>query len=179
VSEPTTAGTTAQDRFQTQYTETDMRCMKCSAIWSPPVANVVNVGTHPQAREAILRKTMHQTRCPVCKRPIHIDHIFEYYDPDENLLVQVRMDWEFKAGGGEEVYWKRLDDLVMKHQDDDVRVDVVFGFDEMIEKYLGGQAAVDEAVARHEREVAEGKPSGSIATEMAEARRAQAQRESA
>jgi len=44
----------------------------------------------------------------------------------------------------------RYEDLVLKYQDVDVRVDVVFGFDQLIEKYLGGQAAVQEARERWE-----------------------------
>lgn len=172
MSDSTTMPAT-DERFQTSYSEVDLRCPRCQSIWSPPVARFVNVGTHPQARDAILRKTMHTSRCPACKREMRIDQIFEYYDPDEKLIVQVRLDWEYRAGGGEEIYWKRLEDLVMKHKDDDVRVDVVFGFDEMIEKYLGGQAEVEAALARAEQERAEGKPPGTIAIEMAEARRKQ------
>jgi hypothetical protein len=170
VSESTTVAAT-DERFETSYTETELRCPKCQTLWSPPVANFVNAGTHPQARDAILRKTMHKSRCPVCKTEVNIDHIFKYYDPDENLIVQVRLGWEFRAGGGEEIYWKRLEDLVMKHAEDDVRVDIVFGFDEMIEKYLGGQPEVEAAMARAEQERAEGKPSGTLAIEMAEAKR--------
>ena len=170
MSEATTVAAT-DERFQTRYTETELRCPRCQSLWSPTVADFVNVSTHPQARDAILRKTMHKSRCPACKHELSIDHIFKYYDPDENLIVQVRLGWEFRAGGGEEIYWKRLEDLVMKHAEDDVRVDVVFGFDDMIEKYLGGQAEVDAALARAEQERAEGKPSGTIAIEMAAARR--------
>lgn len=163
---------TSDTRFQTDYTETELRCPKCRSQWSPPVANFVNVETHPQARDAILRQTMHKSRCPLCKHEITIDHIFQYYDPEQNLIVQVRPAWEFRAGGGEEIYWKRLEDFITKHAEDDVRVDIVFGFDEMIEKYLGGQEEVEAALARAEQERAERKPSGTIAIEMAAARRA-------
>lgn len=150
------------ERFKTQYTEQDVFCPGCRAQWSPVVASVVNVGETPQGREGILRGTMHQSRCPACKRPMALEQVFEYYDPDRNLLIDVRPKWEFKAGGGEEIYWKRLEQFVLKHAEDDVRVDVVFGFDELIEKHLGGQAAVAAALARADRERAERLPTGSL-----------------
>ncbi|RIK44478.1 MAG: hypothetical protein DCC58_08215 [Chloroflexi bacterium] len=171
MSETQTADTSTAEHLQTQYTETDLRCRKCQSIWSPPVANVVNLDTHPQARDAILRQTMHKSRCPVCKTEVAIEHIFKVYDPEQKLLVQVRPKWEFNAGGGEEIYWKRLEDLILKHANDDIRVDIVFGFDEMIEKYLGGQAEVEAAMARAEQERAEHKAPGTIAIEMAAARK--------
>ncbi len=134
--------------LETEYSEVEMRCVGCSAIWHPPVARVVNVKTHPDARLGILLGTMHRTRCPVCKKPRDIEFIFDYYDPDQHLLIQVRPEWEIHAGGGEEYYWTQYENLVKKYAEHDVRVDVVFGFNEMIEKYLGGQEAV--AAAREE-----------------------------
>ena len=64
---------------------------------------------HPDARLGILLGTMHRTRCPVCKKPRDIDFIFDYYDPDQNLIIQVRPDWEFQAGGGEDWYWTQYE----------------------------------------------------------------------
>uniref|UniRef100_A0A7C2WRR3 CpXC domain-containing protein n=2 Tax=Thermorudis TaxID=1649508 RepID=A0A7C2WRR3_9BACT len=129
----------------TEFTEIEMRCVPCNASWSAPVARRVNVATHPDARLGILLKTMHRTACPLCKTPKEIDTIFDYYDPERKLVVQVRPSWEIHAGGGEDWYWARYEDLVLKYANYDVRVDVVFGFDEMIEKYLGGQEAVEVA----------------------------------
>ncbi len=145
--------------LETEYSEVEMRCVGCSAIWHPPVARQVNVKTHPDARLGILLGTMHKTRCPVCKKPRDIEVIWEYYDPDQNLLIQVRQEWEFAAGGGEEYYWSQYENLVNKYADKDVRVDVVFGFDELIEKYLGGDearaAAKEEWKVRQEKEAEE------------------------
>ncbi len=145
--------------LETEYSEVEMRCVGCNAIWHPPVARSVNVKTHPDARLGILLGTMHRTRCPVCKKPRDIEFIFDYYDPDQNLVIQVRPEWEIHAGGGEDYYWTQYENLVKKYAEQDVRVDVVFGFKEMIEKYLGGEEAVaaarEEWQARQEREAAE------------------------
>lgn len=131
--------------LETEYSSIDMRCRSCHTVWEAPVARVVNVGTHPDARLGILLGTMHHTRCPACKKQELIETIFDYYDPAQELVVQVRPEWEWKAGGGEDWYWARYEDLVMKYASVPVRVDVVFGFQEMIDKYLGGAEAVAEA----------------------------------
>jgi hypothetical protein len=41
----------------------------------------------------------------------------------------------------------------MKYQHDDVKVDVVFGMQELREKYLGGQEAMDAAMRRRDKEI--------------------------
>jgi hypothetical protein len=134
--------------LETEYTELEMRCVGCKSKWDVPVARQVNVKTHPDARLGILLGTMHRTRCPVCKTPREVEFIFEYYDPDQSLLLQIRPEWEFEAGGGEDWYWERYEGLVEKYAETEVRVDVVFGFNQMIEKYLGGDDA--RAAAREE-----------------------------
>jgi hypothetical protein len=147
--------TVVSDRLKTNYTETELICPRCKARWSPVVANFVNFGTDPVAREGMLRHSMHHAYCPACKYHVEIDHIFSVYDPDQNVVVQVRPKWEFKAGGGEEVYWRRIESLIEKWADEDVRVDVVFCYDDLIEKYLGGQEAVADEMERDEQEKAE------------------------
>lgn len=139
---------TTVPEITTEFSEIDLRCPRCHITWQAPVARRVNVATHPDARLGILLKTMHRAVCPSCHTVREIDTIFDYYDPQRKLVVQVRPAWEIHAGGGEEWYWARYEDLVLQYADYDVKVDVVFGFDEMIEKYLGGAAAVEEA--KHE-----------------------------
>jgi hypothetical protein len=155
--------------LETEYTEVEMRCVSCQAIWSPPVARQVNAGTHPDARLGILLGTMHRTRCPLCKKSRDIEMIFDYYDPDQNLIIQIRPEWEIHAGGGEDYYWTQYENLVKKYAENEVRVDVVFGFKEMIDKYLGGEDAV--AAARKEWEAR-------VAREAEEREAASAQTES-
>jgi hypothetical protein len=164
MSEPATidATNTADERLQTRYSETELICQKCQARWSPVVAMFINFETDPKGREGILRKSIHHAYCPACKFHVEIDHIFSTYLPDENLVVQVRPKWEFKAGGGEEMYWKRLEQLIGDWADVDVKVDVVFGLDEMIEKYLGGQAEAEAALTRASSEREQGLESGTL-----------------
>jgi hypothetical protein len=165
--ETSTATLEIDERLTTKYNEVELNCPRCRARWSPVVADVINFGTDPKGREGILRKSIHHSYCPACKYHMEIDHIFAVYDPDENLLIQVRPGWEFTAGGGEEYYWTRLEDAILKYQDLDLRVDVVFGYDELIDKYLGGQAAVDAALQRADQEREQRLASGSLAPGVA------------
>lgn len=171
MAEQAASETTAE--ITTEFTEIEMRCVPCNTAWSAPVVRRVNVATHPDARLGILLKTMHRTACPLCKKPREIDMIFDYYDPERRLVVQVRPAWEIRAGGGEDWYWARYEDLVLKYANYDVRVDVVFGFDEMIEKYLGGQEAVEAAQrewrARREKAGGAHSPEGPGIDEVREA----------
>lgn len=166
-NETSTATIELDERLTTKYNETELNCPRCRARWSPVVADIINFGTDPKGREGILRKSIHHSYCPACKHHMQIDHIFVVYDPDENLLVQVRPRWELNAGGGEEYYWTRLEDAILKYQDLDVRVDVAFGYDDLIEKHLGGQEAVDAAVKRAEQEREQRLASGSLAPGVA------------
>lgn len=141
------------EHLRTRYSEIELRCPRCTSQWDAPVVMVANAKTHPSATEGVLRRTLHQSRCPACKQHEYdIDHVWEYYDPDEALIVQVRPQREYKAAGGEEGYLKRLETLVLKHQEDDVRVDVVYGLDELVDKYLGGDEAREAAQRRKEKE---------------------------
>lgn len=162
-----TAPAELDERLKTKYNETELNCPRCRARWSPIVADIINFGTDPKGREGILRKSIHHAYCPACKYHMEVEHIFVAYDPDENLLVQVRPAWEFKAGGGEDYYWKRLEEAILKYQDLDVRIDIVFGLDSLIEKYLGGQPAVEAALARAEQEREQKLAVGSLAPGLA------------
>lgn len=142
------------EHLRTRFTEIDLICPRCRSGWYAVVAEFINVKTHPAAREGILRGTMHRSRCAACRRFTYekIDQIWQYYDPDEQLIVQVRIDREYKAGGGEDLYYKRLEEMVMRYAEEDVRVDVAFGMQDLIDKHLGGQAAVDAAMRRRAKE---------------------------
>jgi hypothetical protein len=140
--------------LETEYTHLDMRCTNCQVLWEAPLVRIANAKTHPDARLGILLGTIHQPRCPSCRAIHNPEPIFDYYDPDQGIVVQVRPEWEVKAGGGEDWYWARYEDLVITYAEVDVRVDVVFGLQEMVDKYLGGQEAVDAARAEWAERVA-------------------------
>lgn len=131
--------------LETWFMEFEIVCRRCQARWQPPIARFVNAGTDPDARLGILMRTMHRTYCPQCKLYQLIDTTFEYYDPEQEVVVQVRPEWEYKAGGGEDYYLKCFENLVHKYSENEIRVDVVFGMEELISKYLGGEQAVAEA----------------------------------
>lgn len=137
--------TVQEQSLETRFMDFEVVCRRCQSRWQPPIARFVNAGTDPDARLGILLESMHQSYCPHCKLKQFIDTTFEYYDPEQNIVVQVRPEWEYKAGGGEDYYLKRFEDLIMRYSKTDVRVDVVFGMDQLIEKYLGGEAAKAEA----------------------------------
>jgi hypothetical protein len=142
---------TVEERsLETWFMDFEVVCRRCQSRWQPPIARFVNCGTDPDARLGILLNTMHQSYCPQCKLKQYIDTTFEYYDPEQQLVVQVRPEWEYKAGGGEDYYFKRFEDLIHKYSKTDVRVDVVFGMKQLIDKYLGGDAAVASAKAEWE-----------------------------
>ncbi|HAX25995.1 MAG TPA: hypothetical protein DCX80_13305, partial [Chloroflexi bacterium] len=61
------------------------------------------------------------------------------------------------------IYWSRLENLVEKWADVDVQVDIVFGFDELIEKHLGGQEAAEAAIERARQEREQDLASGDLA----------------
>lgn len=139
------SNTVEERSLQTWFMDFEVVCRRCQSRWQPPIARFVNAGTDPDARLGILLNTMHQSYCPQCKLKQFIDTTFEYYDPEQQLVVQIRPEWEYKAGGGEDYYLKRFEDLVIKYSKTDVRVDVVFGLPQLIDKHLGGEAAVADA----------------------------------
>lgn len=130
--------------LETEFTAIDVCCRTCGARWEAPVARTVNAGTHPDARLGIILGRMHRARCPVCATMHDLDVIVDYYDPDQARVIQVRPAWERRAGG-EEWYWDRLEDLVGRYWNVAVWVEVVFGFTELTEQYLGGPHAVAAA----------------------------------
>jgi hypothetical protein len=140
--------TIQEQSLQTWFMDFEVVCRRCQSRWQPPIARFVNAGTDPDARLGILLNTMHHSYCPHCKLRQYIDTTFEYYDPGQNIVVQVRPEWEYKAGGGEKYYLKRFEDLVLRYSKTDVRVDVVFGMKQLIDTYLGGDEAI--AAAREE-----------------------------
>lgn len=120
----------------TTWTELDLRCPHCNIIHYVPICLFLNEAESPHLGERLRRRQFNRKRCPMCRRIELVEHPYTYFDPSRQLAVQVRPEWEWKAGGGEEWYAARLEDFFEQWKDHEVRIDVVFGEDQLIEKYL-------------------------------------------
>lgn len=135
----------ASSPHATAWTELDMRCPTCNIIHYVPVCVFLNAEESPHLAERVRKGQFNLKRCPLCRKIEAVDYPYTYYDPHQGLAVQVRSAWEWNAGGGEEWYAARLEDFFEVWQDQDVRIDVVFGVDQLIEKYLGGAGGTESA----------------------------------
>ncbi len=132
-----TAGEIAPvDVFATQWTELDLRCRDCQIIHYVPICLFLNAAESPQLVQQIIGQQFNMKRCPVCHQIEYVEHPYAYYDPARKLVVQVRPEWEWHAGGGEEWYAARLEDLFERWSEHDVRIEVVFGPQPLIERFL-------------------------------------------
>lgn len=124
------------DPFATAWTELDLRCPTCSIIHYVPVCIFLNARESPHLVQRIVKGHFNLKRCPVCHKIEPVDYPWTFYDPDRKLAVQVRSEWEYHAGGGEEWYAARLEDFFDKWADHDVRIDVVFSQKDLVERFL-------------------------------------------
>jgi hypothetical protein len=124
------------DPFATAWTELDMRCPTCSIIHYVPVCIFLNARESPHLVQRVIKGHFNLKRCPLCRKIEPVDYPWTFYDPDRKLAVQVRSEWEYHAGGGEEWYAARLEDFFDKWADYDVRIDVVFSQKDLIERFL-------------------------------------------
>ena len=129
------------DPLATFWTEFDLYCKRCSITHYVAFCTMLNAGESPQLAEQARRHQFNYKRCPLCHTIEYVEHPWTYYDPARKLLVQVRPEWEWHAGGGEEWYAARLEDLFDKWSEYDVQIDVVFGPPQLIERYLQGEEA--------------------------------------
>lgn len=120
----------------TSWTELDLRCPTCNIIHYVPICLFLNVAESPHLDERLRKGQFNRKRCPMCRRIEPVEHPYTYYDPSRQLAVQVRPEWEFKAGGGADWYAARLEDFFEQWKDREVRIDVVFGEEQLIERYL-------------------------------------------
>lgn len=124
------------DVFATQWTELDLRCRDCQIIHYVPICLFLNAAESPQLVQRIIAQQFNTKRCPVCHQIEYVEYPYAYYDPARKLVVQVRPEWEWHAGGGEEWYAARLEDLFERWSAHDVRIEVVFGPQPLIERFL-------------------------------------------
>lgn len=124
------------DVFATQWTEFDLRCRHCQITHYVPFCIFLNAEESPELVARIKAGHFNMKRCPVCHRIEYVEHPYSYYDPARQLLVQVRPEWEWHAGGGEEWYAARLEDFFDKWSGHDVKIEVVFGPQPLIDRFL-------------------------------------------
>lgn len=124
------------DVFATQWTEFDLRCRDCQITHYVPFCIFLNAEESPELVQRITSGRFNVKRCPVCHQIEYVEHPYSYYDPARQLIVQVRPEWEWHAGGGEEWYAARLEDFFDKWSEYDVKIEVVFGPQPLIDRFL-------------------------------------------
>jgi hypothetical protein len=120
----------------TAWTELDLRCPTCSIIHYVPICTFLNAQESPGLVQRLIAGHFNLKRCPICHKVEFVDYPFTYYDPARKLAVQVRAEWEWHAGGGEEWYAARLEDFFERWAEYDVQIEVVFGLDQLVQRFL-------------------------------------------
>jgi hypothetical protein len=133
---PDVLADTLPDIFATQWSEFDLRCRHCQIIHYVPICLFVNAEESPALVQRITKGHFNLKRCPMCHTIEYVEHPYTYYDPARKLIVQVRPEWEWHAGGGDEWYAARLEDLFDKWAEHDVQIEVVFGPQPLIDRFL-------------------------------------------
>ena len=124
------------DPLATYWTELDLFCKHCNITHYVNFCTLLNAEESPHLVERARLNQFNYKRCPVCRRIEYVEHPWTFFDPQRKLVVQVRPEWEWHAGGGEEWFAARLEDLFDKWSEHDVRLDVTFGPEQFIERYL-------------------------------------------
>jgi CpXC protein len=124
------------DPLATFWTELDLRCRDCAIIHYVNFCTLLNAEESPHLVERARLNQFNYKRCPVCHKIEYVEHPWTFFDPQRKLVVQIRPEWEWHAGGGEEWYAVRLEDLFDKWAEHDVQIDVTFGPEQFIERYL-------------------------------------------
>lgn len=140
-TETATATPPAPDPLATAWTELDLRCPTCSIIHYVPICTFLNAQESPGLVQRLIAGHFNLKRCPICHKVEFVDYPFTYYDPARKLAVQVRAEWEWHAGGGEEWYAARLEDFFERWAAYDVQIDVVFGPEQLIKRFLQAENA--------------------------------------
>lgn len=145
------AGYSEPDPLATAWTELDLRCPRCNITHYVPTCTFLNAEESPHLLERLARGQFNLKRCPLCRAVEPVDYPYTVYLPQRKLAVQVRAEWEYHAGGGEEWYAARLEDFFERWAAHDVRIDVVFSPATFLERYADDVQAVVGAQVSAER----------------------------
>ncbi len=129
------------DPLATYWTELDLFCKKCSITHYVAFCTMLNAEESPHLVERARANQFNYKRCPLCHAIEYVEHPWTFHDPARKLIVQVRPAWEWHAGGGEDWYAARLEDLFDRWSEYDLQIEVVFGPERLIERYLQGEGA--------------------------------------
>jgi hypothetical protein len=136
------------DPLATFWTELDLFCRDCGITHYVSFCTLLNAEESPHLVERAKANQMNYKRCPLCKKIEYVQHPWTFFDPQRKLVVQIRPEWEWHAGGGEEWYDARLEDLFDKWSEHDVKLDVTFGPEQFIERYLRDEEVVSRKGVR-------------------------------
>ena len=132
----------------------EFRCVDCGAALDVRVADSLNANRLPEARQWVLDRTLFQAACG-CGRVITAIHRFLYVDFERGLWIHVLPEDERPA------YHAREPEVVAAHRTafdpargprlldalgSTVTPRVVFGYEELREKVVAADAALDDAL---------------------------------
>jgi hypothetical protein len=133
---------------------TEFRCVDCGAAVDVRVADSLNANRLPEARQWVLGRTLFQHPC-ACGRTVTAIHPFLYVDFDRGLWVQVLPEDQRPAYHAREpevvaAYRTAFDPVTgprfIASLGSLVTPRLVYGYEELREKVVGGDAALDDAL---------------------------------
>jgi hypothetical protein len=130
------------------------RCVDCGAVLDVRVADSLNANRLPEARQWVLDRTLFQQPC-ACGRAVTAIHPFLYADFDRGLWLQVLPEDDrpayhahetevlaaYRAAFDPETGPRFIEALASM-----VTPRVVYGYEELREKVVGADAALDDAI---------------------------------
>jgi hypothetical protein len=137
------------------WTSARQPCPRCRTELELPLARSLNVSRSPESREALLRGTLHVTRCPACEQRVVVESQFDYLDFGRRQLLMI-----FRPE--DEARWAELEPLpaalyqrsftdeqlppLVRQIGEGFRVRAVFGMAALREKVVLWEAGLDDAV---------------------------------
>ena len=129
------------------YNPTNVTC-DCGRKFTIGIAEGVNIGRAPDARQAILDGTFHRATCPSCNTPLVVEKEFFYSDFERNTFFKInprknRHQWQ-EASRELDVDVHKLPDEFSDQSTRQIRV--VFGLGELREKLIAQDTEIDDRI---------------------------------